>query len=162
MSSPLCVRQPPQYGTFEDTKEELDWYGSNPEGIDRNRTPPTDYLDEILPFVQEEDSDSDGKWSRPTYSDASRSPLPSKPSSSLLPLKRKTSSASLDEQKERPGRKGTKRAKLAPVADPELASTILKLPPDTPETRQAAFSLSASIVWTAEEFEKYWPLVDNF
>ena len=39
---------------------------------------------------------------------------------------------------------------------------MLKLPPYTPETRQAAFLLSTSIVWTAEEFDAYWPLVDNY
>ena len=33
------IRQPPQVGGFEDTQEELAWYGGNPEGIDRDRTP---------------------------------------------------------------------------------------------------------------------------
>lgn len=62
MSQDLVVRQPPQYGAFEDTQEELDWYGSNPEGIDRDRTPEAEYSDEIVPLVpEEEDSDSDGE-----------------------------------------------------------------------------------------------------
>ena len=49
-SQELVVRQPPQYGTFENTQEELDWYGSNPEGIDRDRTPEAMYPDEVLGF----------------------------------------------------------------------------------------------------------------
>ena len=34
---------------FEDTQDELDWYGSNPEGIDRDRVPEVTDDDEILP-----------------------------------------------------------------------------------------------------------------
>ncbi|KAF6238725.1 hypothetical protein HO173_003231 [Letharia columbiana] len=150
MSYPRLVRQPPQYGGFEDTQEELDWYGSNPEGIDRDRTPEAEYSDEFLPLKEEDSGSSDGEWSRPTYSDASRSPSPpSKPSTSPSSHKRKAST-SLDERKEHP-RKGSKRGKPAPVIPPELASTMLKLPPHTPETRQAAFSLGTPICWTAEE-----------
>ena len=48
MSSPLRVRQPAQYGGFEDTREELDWYGSNPEGVDRDRSPEPYFSDELL------------------------------------------------------------------------------------------------------------------
>ena len=156
-SQDLVVRQPPQYGAFEDTQEELDWYGSNPEGIDRDRTPEAMYPDEILPLVvREEEEESDGEWSRPTYSDASRSPSPT---SSLHPppsLKRKAS----DNDVVVP-RKGTKRSKPVPVISSEAVSTMLKLPPHTPETRQAVFSLNAPVSWTAEEFHAYWPLVDN-
>ena len=77
-SQERVVRQSPQYGGFEDTQEELDWYGSNPEGIDRDRTPPTIDSDDSLPaVVREHDSNSsESEWSRPTYSDASRSPSP--------------------------------------------------------------------------------------
>lgn len=39
---------------------------------------------------------------------------------------------------------------------------MLKLPPYTPETRKAGFLLDTFIHWTAEEFDAYWPLVDNF
>ncbi len=55
----LVVRQPPQYGAFEDTQEELDWYGSNPEGIDRDRTPEAIYPDEVLDLVAKEEDDDD-------------------------------------------------------------------------------------------------------
>lgn len=86
MSYPRVLRNPPQIGTFEDTHEELDWYGSNPEGIDRDRTPEAVYSDDIVPLVpEEEDSGSDGEWSRPTYSDASRSPSPRPEGSTSLP-----------------------------------------------------------------------------
>ena len=43
----LCP-QPSSYGTFEVTQEELDWYGSNPEGVDRDRTPDAVFLDEVM------------------------------------------------------------------------------------------------------------------
>ena len=60
MSYPRFVRQPSQYGGFEDTQEELDWYGNNLESIDRDRISELKYSDEILPLVsEEEDSDSD-------------------------------------------------------------------------------------------------------
>ena len=60
---PRLVRQPPQYGGFEDTQEELDWYNSNPEGIDRDRTPEAEYSDEFLPLKEEDSGSSDGEWS---------------------------------------------------------------------------------------------------
>ena len=132
------VRQPPQIGGFEDTQEELAWYGSNPEGIDRDRTP------------------------EPFYSDASRSPslpLKSLPTSLHPPLKRKASTP-LDKWKE--PRKGTKRIKSPPPMTSEVASTILRLPERTSDTREACFLLATSIHWTAEQFDAYWPLVDNF
>ena len=164
MSYPRFLRNPPQYGTFEDTQEERDCYGSNPEGIDRDRTPEAMYSDEIVPLVpEEEDSGSEGEWSRPTYSDASRSPSPlpegstSLPPSLHPPVKRKAS-APLDKEH----RKGTKRSKPTPLVEPELASTILKLPPHIPETRETVFLLSKPIRWTVEDFDAYWPLVDNF
>ena len=155
------MRQP-QYGGFEDTQEELEWYGSNPEGIDRDRTPEAMYPDEVLDVAwKEEDDDnddSDGEWSRPTYSDASRSPSP-KPSLHPPPsLKRK---ASDDIVAPRKARKGSKRSKPVPIWSSEAVSTMLKLPPHTPETRQAVFSLNAPVSWTAEEYHAYWPLVDN-
>ena len=55
MSYDRVVRQPPQVGGFEDTQEELDWYGNNSEGIERDRTPEY-YSDEAIPL---EDNDSD-------------------------------------------------------------------------------------------------------
>lgn len=58
------IRNPPQYGAFEDIQEELDWYGSNPENIDRDRTPQPFYSnDNGLPMTQKiENSDpSDGE-----------------------------------------------------------------------------------------------------
>ena len=163
-SQERVVRNPPQYGGFEDTQEELDWYGSNPEGIDRDRTPQAIDSDDSLPAViQEEDSDpSDSEWSRPTYSDASRSPSPIPKTLSISlhpPLKRKAST-SLDDRKE--PRKGTTRSKIPPPMSLEVASTILKLPEDTPATREACFLLEDPICWTAEQFDAYWPLVDNF
>ena len=48
LSQDRFVRNPPQYGTFEDTHEELDWYGSNPEGVDRDRTPDAAFLNEFM------------------------------------------------------------------------------------------------------------------
>ena len=154
-SQDLVVRQPPQYGGFEDTQE-LEWYGSNPEGIDR-RTPEAMYPDEILDIVtKEEEDDSDGEWSRPTYSDASRSPSPT---SSLHPPPSRKRKASDNDVVA--ARKGSKRSKPVPVISSEAVSTMLKLPPHTPETRQAVFSLNAPVLWTAEEFYAYWPLVDN-
>jgi hypothetical protein len=164
-SQDLVVRQPPQYGGFEDTQEELEWYGSNPEGIDR-RTPEAMYPDEILDIVtKEEEDDSDGEWSRPTYSDASRSPSPTSslhpppPPTSLHPPPSRKRKASDNDVVA--ARKGSKRSKPVPVISSEAVSTMLKLPPHTPETRQAVFSLNAPVSWTAEEFHAYWPLVDR-
>ena len=48
------------------------------------------------------------------------------------------------------------------MVTPDVASTILKLPPHTPETRQAVFLLHEPIQWTAEGFDTYWPLMDDF
>lgn len=133
-SQELVVRQPPQYGAFEDTQEELEWYGSNPEGIDRDRTPKTIYPDEILDVAwkeEDDDNDSEGEWSRPTYSDASRSTSP-KPSSPLHPppsrhpppsLKRKAPEASDDDDVVAP-RKGSKRSKPVLVMSSEAVSTF--------------------------------------
>ena len=43
----------------------MNWYGSNPEGIDYNRTPEAIYLDEVLDVVAREDDkeeeNSDGE-----------------------------------------------------------------------------------------------------
>ena len=43
----------------------MDWYGSNPEGIDRDRTPEAIYSDEVLGVVakeeDEEEENSDGE-----------------------------------------------------------------------------------------------------
>ena len=36
-SQERVIRNPPQYRAFEDIQEELDWYGSNLENIDRDR-----------------------------------------------------------------------------------------------------------------------------
>ncbi len=135
MSSPLRVHQPSQYGGFEDTQEELDWYGSNPEGIDRDRSPKTEFSDnEFLPLIQKEDNnDSDDEWSRATYSDASRSSSPPPKSSvpaSSSSLKRKAETSldtSIDRKK---SRKRTKRRKTRAdeVAIACLRSTIMALP----------------------------------
>ncbi len=57
-SQGLVVRQP-QYGGFEDTQEELDWYGSNPEGIDRDRTPEAMYPDEVIGVVATEEEEEE-------------------------------------------------------------------------------------------------------
>ena len=76
LSQDLVVRQSPPNGYFEDTQSEIDWYGSNPEGIDRDWIPAAEYSDEVISVVSEEESDSEGEWSRPIYSDASRSPSP--------------------------------------------------------------------------------------
>ena len=111
---------------------------------------------------QEQEDESDDEWSRGTYSDASRSPSPplkTLPTSYYPDVKRKAST-SLDEQKE--PRRGTKRSKAAPLIPPEVASTMLKLPEDTPATREAVFSLKTVIKWTPKQFDAYWPLVDNF
>ena len=61
LSQDLWVRQPPQYGPFEDTQEELDWYSSSPEGIDRDRvSEEVTYEDKIL--QEDENSEpSDGE-----------------------------------------------------------------------------------------------------
>ena len=56
LSQDLVVRQPPQIEGFEDTQEERDWYGSNPEGIDRDRTSDALYSDEDMGLNQEEDN----------------------------------------------------------------------------------------------------------
>ena len=117
-----------------------------------------------MALLQEKDKSdpSDAEWSRGTYSNASRSPSPpfnTLPTSYHPPIKRKAS-VSLNEQKE--PRKGTKRSKLAPVIPSEVASTILKLPVDTPATREGVFALKTVIKWTPEQFDAYWPLVDNF
>ena len=59
-SQGLVVRQPPQYGGFEDTEEEHDWYGSNPEGIDRDRISEAMYSDEVIDVVaREADKEAD-------------------------------------------------------------------------------------------------------
>ncbi len=64
----------PHCGGFEDTQEELDWYGSNLEGIDWDRPPPES--EDAMALLQKDESDlSDTEWSRGTYSDTSRSPL---------------------------------------------------------------------------------------
>ncbi|KAF6223168.1 hypothetical protein HO173_013243 [Letharia columbiana] len=131
-SQERVVRQPPQYGGFEDTQEELDWYGSNPEGIDRDRPLPEVLSEDDMALLQEKDESdpSDAEWSRGTYSDASRSPSP--PFNTLPifyhpPIKRKAS-VSLDKQKE--PRKGTKRSKLAPVI-PSKVGLITESYPET-------------------------------
>ena len=79
LSQDRFVRSHPQYGTFEDTQKELDWYGSNPEGVDFDRTPDAVFLDEFMALNQEQEDESDpsgDEWSRGTHSDASRSPSP--------------------------------------------------------------------------------------
>ena len=164
MSCDRVVRQPPQYGGFENIQSEIDRCGSDLEGLDRDRILDAVDSDNFMPLDKEkEDSESrNSEWSRPMYSDASRSPSPAL--RTLLPshhpsLKRKAST-SLDE--ERAPRKGTKRSKSALLIPPEVASTMLELPAHTPETREAAFLLSTPIRWTAEQFDAYWPLVDNF
>ena len=98
-----------------------------------------------LPQEKDESDPSDAEWSRGTYSDASRSPSPlfnTLPTSYHPSIKRKAS-ISLDKQKE--PRKGIKRSKLAPMMPSEVASTILKLPVDTPATREAVFTLKTVI-----------------
>ena len=44
---------------------------------------------------------------------------------------------------------------------PPAISTVLSLPPGLFSLRQQAFHLNAQLVWTAEEFDQYWPFVDN-
>ena len=166
-SQDLVVRQPPQIGGFEDTQEELDWYGSNPEGIDRNRIPDASYSDEDMALNQEQDDSdpSDGEWSQPTYSNASRSPSPTLKSllpPSHHPSRKRKASVLLDEDEKKEPRKGTKRSKPTPAIGSEVASTMLKLPENTPATREAVFLMKSSIKWTPEQFDEYWPLVDNF
>ena len=73
--------------------------------------------------------------------------------------KRKASEASGDDIVA--PRKGSKRSKPVPVMCLEAVSIMLQLPPYTPETRQTTFSLNTPVLWTAEEFYTYWPLVDN-
>ncbi len=133
----LKVVPPSRSPAPSDTQKKRDWYGSNPEGIDRDPTLEPCYSDELLPVVDGEDSDSDGEWSRATYSDASRSPSPSKPFRPPPSLKPKVI-ASLEDRKDQ-SRKGIKWSKSAPSITPKQTSTILKLPPRTPETRQAVF-----------------------
>ena len=172
LSQDRVVRQPPPNGYFEDTQSEIDWYGSNPEGIDRDRTPEAEYSDEAIPVVSEEDSDSEGEWSRPTYSDASRSPSPMSPKLESVPpsstssstRKRKAESsldASVDQKKPR---KGTKRRKTRGEREAiaNLRSTVMALPPNIETVRQAVFEMTGPIRWTAEEFALLWPFVDNF
>ena len=87
----------------------------------------------------EDSHPSDGEWSQPTCSDASRSPSPplkSIPTSHDLSVKRKASTP-LDNKNE--PRIDTKRCKVAPPNSPEVASTILQLPEDTSDTREACF-----------------------
>lgn len=108
---------------------------------------------------EEDDSDpSDGEWSQPTYSNASRSPSPTL--KSFLPLsyypsrKCKASAPPNDEKKKEP-RKGTKRSKPVPLLTPKVASTpglLVRL----------FFSPKEAIRWTSEQFEAYWPLINNF
>ena len=122
-SQDLVVRQPPQIGGFEDTQEELDWYGSNPEGIDRNGPPPQS-SDDDMALLQDDSDPSDGEWSRPIYSDASRSPLPSSNTLSTShhpPVKRKATT-SLDKQEV--AKKGIKRSKHTLAVASEVASTM--------------------------------------
>ena len=97
MSYNRVVRQPSHYKTFKDTQKKLDWYGSNPEGINRNRTSEAVYSDDFLaPEQEDKDSElSEDEWSRPTYSNVFRSPLLESSASSPNPsssffLKRKT------------------------------------------------------------------------
>ena len=120
----------------------MDWYGSNPEGIDRDRKFSDD---DFLPLMQEEDNnDSDGEWSRATYSDASRSSSPKSiapPSSSFLKRKAETSLDASIDQKE--SRKGTKRRKArAEVAVSRLRSTIMALPSNIEAIRQQGVQLA--------------------
>ena len=78
LSQDRVIRQP-QYGAFEDTQKEADWYDSNPEGVDRDRTPDAISSDEFLALNQEEENNSDfsdDEYSRGTYSNASRLSLP--------------------------------------------------------------------------------------
>lgn len=136
VSQDRFVRNPPPNGYFYDTQDELDWYGSNPEGIDRDRTPNSYYTDEEILVVpeKEEDSDSEGEWSRSIYSDASRSPSLRSPkfesvSPSSFTLKRKVETFLDDdeviqkqeqEQEQKPRRrKGIKRRKIAPAVTSE-------------------------------------------
>lgn len=119
------------------------------------------YIDEVISFVPEEHSNSEGELNRPTYFDASRSSsLRPKPS---ISLKRKASDSLSDDEalhEQKPPRKGIKRSKHAPVETPKQASTMLKMPPHTPETRQAIFLLDTPIHETAEGFDAYWPLIE--
>ena len=110
----------------------------------------------------EESDPSDGEWNQPTYSDASRSPSPTLKSipTSHHPAIRRKASTPLDERKE--SRMGTKRCKVAPPISLEVALTILKLPEDTPDTRETYFLLRTPIQRTNEQFDAYWPLVNNF
>ena len=117
----------------------MEWYVSNP------RTPEAIYPDEVLDLVtkeeEEDDSASEGSWSGPTCSNASRLPSPQPSSLRDLPpslhpppsLKRKASDNVVSPRKTR---KGSKRSKPVRVMS-KAASTMPKLPPNTPETRQA-------------------------
>ncbi len=116
------------------------------------------FLDEFMALNQEQEDESDpsdDEWSRGTYSDASWSPSPplkTLPTSHHPALKRKAST-SLDEQKE--PRRGTRRSKAAPLIPPKVVSTMLKLPEDTPATREAVFSLKTVIKWTPKQSNAY-------
>ena len=60
-------------------------------------------------------------------------------------------------------RKGTPRARATSKEVAQaLESTILRLPPDLPAIRERTFLLDREIKWSAEEFNKYWPFIDNF
>ena len=126
MSYPRLVLQPPQYGGFEDTQKELDWYGNNPECIDRDRTPE-------LKYTQTRYYPSFRKKKTVTAIANGADPLILTRPDHRRPLQRNSS----------------------PSLPPSL-------PPHTPETRQAVFLLSTPIQWTADDFDAYWPLVDNF
>ena len=55
-SQDRVVSQPPQIPGFEDTQKKLDSYGSDPEGIDRDRSSDAMYFDEFMALNQEEDN----------------------------------------------------------------------------------------------------------
>ena len=56
-----------------------------------------------------------------------------------------------------------KRARPSLNSIPSSAdSTLLRVPPGLIDIRQAVFLLQETIGWTTEQFNQYWPFIDNF
>ena len=62
LSQDLIIRQSLFNDYFEDTQNEIDWYGSNFEGINRDHILEIEYLDKIISLIpKEKNSDSEGE-----------------------------------------------------------------------------------------------------